>query len=350
MNIKMKQLLCTLFCILVYIELFAQEGVTKNGQSTTSSSGFVNLNGQIGSNTTLDKNGQMLTVTDIDGNLYYIVAIGTQLWMKENLKTTKYNDGSAIPLNTTWVNPTTPAYCWYNNDATTYKAIYGALYNWYTVNTGNVCPTGWRVPTDAAFTVLTTYLGGSTVAGGKLKEAGTVHWLSPNTAATNVTGFTAVGGGHRLTNGSFAVINQNNDLWSSNQADASNGINRYMLYNDAGVTSYNSGKGLGFSVRCIKISVPSVTTTALTNITTNSALSGGNITDDGGANVTTRGVCWSTHPNPTIMDNITSNGTGVGVFIGSITGLTSGTTYYLKAYSTNNIGTAYGNQLSFNTL
>ena len=108
-------------------------------------------------------------VVDIDGNVYHTVTIGTQVWMVENLKTTKYNDGTAIPLvtdNTAWGALTTPGYCWYNNDSATYKNTYGALYNWYAVNTGKLAPTGWHVPTDSEWTVLTTYLGGQSVAGG----------------------------------------------------------------------------------------------------------------------------------------------------------------------------------------
>ena len=102
-------------------------------------------------------------VTYVDGNVYNIVIIGTHVWMKENLKTTKYNDGSNIPLvidSTTWVNLTTPGYCWYNNDATSHKNTYGALYNWYAVNTGKLCPAGWYVPSDTEWQTLMNYLGG----------------------------------------------------------------------------------------------------------------------------------------------------------------------------------------------
>ena len=118
------------------------------------------------------------TVTDIDGNVYHTVTIGTQTWMVENLKTTKYNDGTAIPLvtdSTAWLNLTTPGYCWYNNDAATYKNTYGALYNWFTVNTSKLAPSGWHVPTDAEWTTLITYLGGETVAGGQMKSTGTIE-------------------------------------------------------------------------------------------------------------------------------------------------------------------------------
>ena len=116
-----------------------------------------------------------------------------------NLKTTKYNDGTSIPNvtnDTSWSNLTTGAYCWYNNDVS-YKNPYGALYNWYAVNTGKLAPKGWHVPSDAEWTTLITYLGGESIAGGKLKEAGTTHWLSPNTEATNSTGFSALPGGRR---------------------------------------------------------------------------------------------------------------------------------------------------------
>jgi len=107
-------------------------------------------------------------VTDYDGNNYKTTKIGNQVWMKESLKTTKYNDGTSIPLvtePTTWSNLTTPGYCWYNNDQATYKATYGALYNWFTVNTGKLCSTNWHVPSDTEWTTLTDYLGGANVAG-----------------------------------------------------------------------------------------------------------------------------------------------------------------------------------------
>ena len=102
-----------------------------------------------------------VSITDKDGNVYTSVTIGTQVWMKENLKTTKYNDGTAIPLVTdgaAWESLTTPGYCWYNNDAATYKATYGALYNRYTANSGKLCPAGWHVPADSEWTTLTDYL------------------------------------------------------------------------------------------------------------------------------------------------------------------------------------------------
>ena len=138
------------------------------------------------------------TVTDIDGNVYHTVKIGTQVWMVENLKTTKYNDGTPIPLvtaNSSWAILTTPGYCFYNNDANVNKATYGAMYNWYIVNTGKLCPAGWHVPIDAEWTTLTNYLGSENAAGGKLKEFGISHWVTPNDGTTNSSGFTALPAG-----------------------------------------------------------------------------------------------------------------------------------------------------------
>jgi uncharacterized protein (TIGR02145 family) len=201
------------------------------------------------------------TVTDIDGNVYYTVTIGSQVWMAENLKTTKYNDGTSIPLVTgdiQWNALSTPGYCWYNNDAATFKSTYGALYNWYAVNVlsnggKNVCPAGWHVPTYAEWTMLMTYLGGENIAGGKLKETGTAHWVEPNTGATNESGFTALPGG--LHAGSYGYIGNSGHWWSSTEHPNDNvyagdmGLNYYVTY---ATQSYYGSKNLGYSVRCLR--------------------------------------------------------------------------------------------------
>ncbi|MBU1014205.1 MAG: hypothetical protein KKG99_14500 [Bacteroidetes bacterium] len=293
-------------------------------------------------------------VTDVEGNVYQTVTIGTQVWMVENLKTTKYQDNTSIPLvtdNAAWSNLITPGYSWYNNDAVN-KATYGALYNWYTVNTGNLCPTGWHVPTNTEWTTLTSYLGGTSIAGGKLKETGTSHWLSPNTGATNETGFSAVPGGDRndLT-GRFYNIGFGGNWWSSSETGTEYAWSRGMGYYDSDVYVSSYRKQSGLSVRCIKgdnypQQIPVLTTTTPTIISAGSVQSGGNITSDGGAVVTSRGVCWSTSQNPTTENSKTTNGTGTGIFTSTITGLTVGATYYIRAYATNSIGTAYGNQIS----
>jgi len=156
-------------------------------------------------------------VTDIDGNIYNIVNIGSQTWFTSNLKTTRLDDGTAIANVTdeaTWSLLSTPAYAWYNNDIVGYGE-YGILYNWETVNTGQLCPAGWQVPTEGDMFTLETTLGGSTVAGGKLKEAGLLHWLSPNTGATNEFGFTALPGGFRNYMGMFMNLGTESNWWTS---------------------------------------------------------------------------------------------------------------------------------------
>ena len=149
------------------------------------------------------------SMTDKDGNTYKTIQIGTQTWMAENLKTTKYNDRTSIPLvtdATSWSNLSTPACCWQDN-VPARKVTYGVLYNWYTVNTGKLCPSGWHVPSDAEWNVLTDYLGGENIAGGKLKESGFKHWNKPNTGATNETHFSALSG-RRPSGRSRCIIHQ----------------------------------------------------------------------------------------------------------------------------------------------
>ena len=194
------------------------------------------------------------TITDIEGNVYNTVTIGNQIWMKENLKTTTYNDGIEIPLvtdKTDWDNLTTPGYCWYEN-SDSIGTIYGALYNWYSVNTGKLCPKGWHVPLDEDWTILTSYLGGEDVAGGKLKESGTNHWQNQNTEATNESGFTALPGGYRNYNGTFDNIVNFGYWWSATENDAAYAWNRYIFYGYANVYRYFKRKDIGFSVRCVK--------------------------------------------------------------------------------------------------
>ena len=196
-----------------------------------------------------------VVTTDPDGNAFGIVTIGTQTWMAEDLKTTHYNDGTAIPNvtdNATWAGLATGAYCWYNNDAATYKNTYGPLYNWYAVNTGKLCPTGWHVPTNGEWSTLTTYLGGEIVAGGKLKETGYSHWKTPNTGATNETGFTALPGGYRDNKGAFSSITHFSNGWSSTEYSSTNAWNRYLSYDFDRISRINSYKVNGFPVRCLR--------------------------------------------------------------------------------------------------
>ena len=194
-------------------------------------------------------------LTDIDSNVYHIVTIGTQVWMVENLKTTRYNDGITIPSvtdNTEWYKLVTPAYCWYDNDAATYKSTYGAMYNWYTVNTGKLCPVGWHVPSDAEWVQVTNYLGGEGVAGSKLKEPGTAHWKSPNDCDSNNTGFKGLPGGHRDSQGEFGDIGEYGYWWSTTVFNTDNAWFRYMSYDNLALPKVAFYKYDGYSVRCLK--------------------------------------------------------------------------------------------------
>lgn len=196
------------------------------------------------------------SMTDQDGNVYKTVTIGTQTWMAENLRTTKYNDGTSIPNVTgdgEWENLSTGAYCNYNNTTNTDTvATYGRLYNWYAVNTGKLAPKGWHVPTDAEWTKLTDYLGGVAVTGGKLKETGTTHWNSPNTGAINENGFTALPGGIRFNTGTFLSIGEGGVWWSAKECSAANAWYR-IIYSEGSVVGRSDiGKMVGFSVRCVR--------------------------------------------------------------------------------------------------
>ncbi len=194
-------------------------------------------------------------LNDIDGNTYNTVQIGAQCWMKENLKTTKYNDGNNIPHvtdNSAWTALTTPGYCYYLNDEATYGATYGALYNWYTVNTSNLYPTGWHVPTDGEWTLLSDFLGGTTIAGGKMKESGIVHWNSPNTDATNSSNFSGLPGGARGYDGPFYDIGNFGHWWSSTGNLSFNSWSRNLGHNYGELIVGNNYHENAISVRCLR--------------------------------------------------------------------------------------------------
>ncbi len=198
------------------------------------------------------------TIIDIDGNVYTTVIIGTQQWMTENLKVTHYRNGEPIPNVTDavqWSNLTTGAFCWLNNDEASNKNVYGALYNYYTVvDSRNLCPTGWHIPSDGEWTTLTNYLGGESVAGSKMKETGTAHWYSPNTDATNESGFTGLPGGVRnYYSGTFSGPGPSGYWWSSTQ-DFSTYYAWFRALNstNGNVDRVSYFKELGLSVRCVK--------------------------------------------------------------------------------------------------
>jgi uncharacterized protein (TIGR02145 family) len=195
------------------------------------------------------------TVTDIDGNIYKTIQTGSQVWMAENLKTSRYNDGTEIPLitdTTAWKNLSSPGYCWYNNDETTFKSPYGALYNGFTVSTGKLCPAGWHIPANEEWLQLRDFLGDTLNAGGRIKEAGTRHWFMPNKGADNSSGFTALASGIRYFEGTFSAISYYTGFWSDTGFgyDEEWFINLY--FGDAVFNLSHATKNYGFSVRCIK--------------------------------------------------------------------------------------------------
>jgi len=204
----------------------------------------------------VDDNSEEDVVMDIDGNIYHTVNIGEQVWMIENLKTTKFRDGTPIkyePNFISWMNAGI-AYCSYENNETN-KNTYGALYNWSAVNSGKLCPEGWRVPNEEDWNILAEYLGGKDKAGGKLKESGTNHWSSPNTGATNKSRFTALPGGNRGDDGfdgNFTKISTHGYWWSSDEYTHEYAYFRSISYKSEYLSKGHTSKMVGLSVRCIK--------------------------------------------------------------------------------------------------
>jgi uncharacterized protein (TIGR02145 family) len=211
-----------------------------------------------------DNNNPATSITDADGNVYTSVTIGTQVWMVENLRTTKSNDGTSISLVTdaaSWGALDTPGYCWYNNDEVADKADYGALYNWPAAV--NACPAGWHLPTDEEYKILERNLGMnntdadatgwrySALVGGSLKEAGTSHW-SLSAGATNSSGITALPGGDRDSDVGFNSLGDLGYYWSATEDGSSRGWFRRLNNDNGGVHRSSSRKAVGYSVRCLK--------------------------------------------------------------------------------------------------
>jgi uncharacterized protein (TIGR02145 family) len=267
-----------------YIVANNQVVFTNNGQFNTSACGTSCTVQAFGSNPYINGQSQIVTlvggsqvvgslqvcnpggstVTDIDGNVYSTVVIGTQEWMQENLKTTRYKNGAPIPTgltNAQWQNTTSGAYAIYN-DSAQYDAVYGKLYNWYAVaDSQGLCPTGWHMPADWEWNVLVKNLdpnadttcvacNQSTIAGGSMKEISLMHWSNPNLGATNSSGFTGLPGGYRNLNGSYINNGVYGSWWSSNYFPASRFHNLY-----SSSTNFYVGVGnrvYGMSVRCVR--------------------------------------------------------------------------------------------------
>ncbi|HTX88243.1 MAG TPA: fibrobacter succinogenes major paralogous domain-containing protein [Bacteroidales bacterium] len=206
------------------------------------------------------------TVTDIDGNVYHTVVIGSQTWMKENLATVHYRNGDPVPritVDSLWINADSGAYCNYNNDTSLVKT-YGRLYNWYAVtDLRQLAPAGWHIPSDSEWMQLERFLGMTqeqadsegfrgTTEGGRLKEAGTQYWWTPNQGASNSTGFSARPGGYR----DYAChdLQALGNFWTSSETQYQEGIYRGLENNESRIcrNAYFFDQTDGFSVRCIK--------------------------------------------------------------------------------------------------
>ncbi len=203
-------------------------------------------------------------VTDADGNVYRTVKIGDQLWMAENLRTSKYNDGKPIKrVINSWGTLDTAAYCWYGDDSAAYNLEYGKLYNWHAVNTGKLAPKGWHVATDADWKELELFLGMSVDdldvlgwrgnnEGGKLKEAGLVHWATPNEGAADSVDFKALPGGYRFMDNSSRDMNYNCYFWIGDAYSSSDSYYRILDNDGAQICRTHFHKSAGFSIRCVK--------------------------------------------------------------------------------------------------
>lgn len=197
------------------------------------------------------------TPTDKDGNTYNTVTIGTQVWLKENLRTTKYNNGDLIgtttPATFDLMSDTAPKYQWPYDGNEDNALTYGRLYTWYAAtDSRKVCPAGWHIPSGGEWTTLSTFLGGESIAAGKLKETGTTHWLTPNTGATNESGFTALPTGDRFTGGIFEDIGINTNMWSSTEQTPISAIGYGMGYSSSWDGTSPINKRNGLPIRCLK--------------------------------------------------------------------------------------------------
>jgi uncharacterized protein (TIGR02145 family) len=205
----------------------------------------------------VDHTGETGTVTDIDGNVYNTIGIGSQIWMVQNLNVTHYRNSNAIDTvtdNTAWNNRTSGACCNYDNFLG-YSTTYGKLYNWHAVNDSrNIAPAGWHVPTREEWDILIDFAGGKAIAGSKLKETGITHWISDNTDATNEFGFQGLPGGWRLNMGDFFYIHEKGFWWTKSNDYLPGGFAySYGLDKDStSITRYATIQNFGLSVKCVK--------------------------------------------------------------------------------------------------
>ena len=308
------------------------------------------------------------TFTDSrDGNVYEYKHYGNQTWMMENLAyLPSVTPSSAGALE----DPYYYVYGYEGSDVGSAKQAnsysnFGVLYNHESTKTA--CPSGWHVPIHEEWTELENYLisngfgfGGSGDDIGK-SMATTSGWvehvdagnIGNDQSSNNSSSFNAPAGGYRSGNGGFGGSEYNATYWTSSPYESTRMWTRLFNYSGSNMYQNDYGSQNGFSIRCIQGSkpntIPMVYTEEVTGVTENSAQSGGTVLEDGGTGLTARGVCWNTSGNPDISDNKTIDGSGIGSFTSVMTGLSDYTTYYVRAYATNSVGTAYGYQKQFTT-
>jgi uncharacterized protein (TIGR02145 family) len=194
------------------------------------------------------------TVKDVDGNSYKTVKIGNQTWMAENLRVSKYNDGTSIPVVTdkkAWEALKTPAMSEYDNSSSN-GATYGKMYNFYTVSTNKVCPTGWHVPSDQEWLTMINFLGGDSIAGNKMKAIDNTLWTNLSSNSTNSSGFSGLPGGNRWADGVFDGLTRHTTWQTSTEADSTSSFGRYIGNSSANVGRSWTSKRYGLYIRCLK--------------------------------------------------------------------------------------------------
>jgi uncharacterized protein (TIGR02145 family) len=203
-----------------------------------------------------DYTGEEGIVTDIEGNVYKTIGIGSQIWMAENLRSTRYNNGSPIPKvisDSVWKQMKTPAWCWYNNDSAGFGNLYGALYNFYAADSSSICPAGWHVPSGSEWARLETFAGGHDLAGGILKDFYSNSWNDPNICYVESYSFNALPGGKReYYAAGFRDSGDTGYWWTSTEKDTRYSILRSMSHENTILFSSTGMKREGYSIRCIK--------------------------------------------------------------------------------------------------
>lgn len=307
-------------------------------------------------------------ITDIDGNFYQTVNMGSTEYMISNLKSSRLNNGTPIlraddPLQ--WTSNSSSMYCWYDDDSLANESTNGKLYNNNAVNTGRLCPDGWHVASDSEWKLLEFYLEMTPAdtlltgwresdQGSKLKDRGTENWLSPNTGATNQSGYTAMGSGYRNNDGGFAGKGESFCTWTSTMGISQKLWIRKLSNLETRVYRETEEDNFGFSVRCIKtpLTAPFVVTGSTSDISISSAIIHSDIVDYNSLEIISRGIVWNTTGNPdlNIYEGKTDEGSGSGQIVSVIYSLEPATQYYVRAYATNELGTVYGAEISFTTL